>query len=218
MTLNEFLLGAGVVGLSDQDALIAAQAARVGQLISPDMMLSFLTNFNHIDILDIITENPNTPVTKEAKGLRKAFSFGSEFNLITGHPASVLPMLIQLKDDVIVGQPFVDYCIYYANDLSPKRWPTITLHDIKVVRGTCPAVAVTAVDGYVVIETNAGCEKHNPRLVATIVSPRTLNAQTKLVNTFIDVAIAGNYEVKVPAEYNGQTLFVEDAYGVISGV
>jgi hypothetical protein len=217
MTLNEFLLGAGVVGLSDQDALIAAQAARVGQLISPDMMLSFLTEFNHVDVLDTILENPSTLVTREAKALRKGLVFGTEFNLMTGHPASILAKLTQLKDDGGVGQSFVDYCIYYANDLSPKRWPTITLHDIKVGRGTCPKVALTALNGYAVIETNADCENHSPRLLATIVSPRTLNSQTKLVNTFIDVAIAGKYEVKVPAEYNGQTLSVENAYGVISG-
>jgi hypothetical protein len=104
-------------------ALAQVHPETKGRMTSPDMMLAFLTTFDLVHILDTPAENPNTPVTKEAKGLRKAFTFGSEFNLIVGHPASQLALLTQMKDDVIVPQAFVDYCVAYAN---PVSYPNAT--------------------------------------------------------------------------------------------
>ena len=89
-----------------------------GKMISPDIMLSFLTVFNLIDILDTVAERLDTPVTKEAKALRKAFTFGSEFNLIINHPASQIVLLNQMKTDNIISQSFVDYCISFANPVT----------------------------------------------------------------------------------------------------
>tara|TARA_B110000902_G_scaffold228824_1_gene269174 strand:+ start:464 stop:1126 length:663 start_codon:yes stop_codon:yes gene_type:complete len=89
-----------------------------GKMISPDIMLSFLTVFNLIDILDTPAERFDTPVTKEAKALRKAFTFGSEFNLIINHPSSQIVLLDQMKTDNIISQSFVDYCISFANPVT----------------------------------------------------------------------------------------------------
>jgi hypothetical protein len=106
--------------LSEFGTLVAAQTHPdyQGKMISPDMMLAFLTGFSLVSILDTVAERASTPNTEEAKGLRKAFSFGSEFNLIIGHPASQVVLLNKMKDDNIISQAFVDYCITYANPVT----------------------------------------------------------------------------------------------------
>jgi hypothetical protein len=124
-----------ITSLSDTDALVALEnyESVKGRLISPDMMLAFLTGFDLIDILDTPAENPSTPMTKEAKGLRKAFSFGSEFNLIVGHPSSQLSLLTQMSTDSIVSTTFVDYCVNHANP-TYKPFLGTTLEQLKQIR------------------------------------------------------------------------------------
>ncbi len=78
------------------------------KMISPDAMLAYLTAF---DLLDII-ENPTT---KESKGLSKAFQFGSEFNLMVGHPLDQSSMLTQMVSDNLVPESFKTYVIAQAN-------------------------------------------------------------------------------------------------------
>lgn len=86
-----------------------------------------------------------------------------------------------------------------------------TLHDVKLARGTCPAVPVTVTDGYAVITTTADTEKHNPRLLAD--NPRT--GERVRIESFRGVSEAGSYDTKVPPEWRNASLYVDDAYGVI---
>jgi hypothetical protein len=79
-----------------------------GKLISPDMMLAMLTKFGLVkSVLDATTD--------EALALKLAFQFGSEFNLINNHQASVKDLLDKMVTDGLVNQAFVDYAIAYAN-------------------------------------------------------------------------------------------------------
>jgi hypothetical protein len=165
MTLQEFLLTADP---DNSVALAAWQELPVvtGKMISPDMMLAFLTSFDLVDILDTVAENASTPVTKEAKGLRKAFSFGSEFNLITGHPASQISLLLQLETDNVIPQAFVDYCIAYAN---PESFPNAgaVLEDV---------VDANDVGETITLQSNTGQHKVSNITIAT--APRKLTKLT----------------------------------------
>lgn len=208
--LKDFLLTAN----ADNDLALAEAKVYTetkGRLISPDMMLAFLTSFNHIDILDGPLENELTPVTKEAKGLRKAFSFGSEFNLIDSHPASVIPMLNQMETDELVSQAFIDYCVAYANEPF-KPFENITLTDVLRARDVMTYAQVTPINGYAVISVASDVPLHNPMLIG--LNPRT--GKTQRINNFMRVEKAGVYDCQVPRENLSWSLSVENAYGVVS--
>ena len=100
---------------------------------------------------------------------------------------------------------------YAYNTVTP--FERITLHDVLLTRGTCPTIAVTQSGGYVVITTTADTEPHNPRLLA--LNPRT--GKTQPVNNFRSVMLAGKYEARVPVEFNGAVLTVENPYVCIEG-
>lgn len=94
------------------------------RIFSPDLMLAALTSFNHIDLLDTLSENSDTSMTKEAKALRKAFAYGSEFNLIDGHPSNIRSLFTNMLNNGDIGIPFHDYCLWYSNE------PDFPLHAI----------------------------------------------------------------------------------------
>ena len=98
----------------------------------------------------------------------------------------------------------------YAYD-TVTPFERITLHDVLLTRGTCPAVAVTQSGGYVVITTTADTELHTPRLLA--VNPRT--GVLVRIESFRGVSSAGTYDAKVPPEWRTAGLFVDDAYDVV---
>ena len=98
----------------------------------------------------------------------------------------------------------------YAYD-TVTPFERITLHDVLLTRGTCPAVAVTQSGGYVVITTIAETETHSPRLLA--LNPRT--GALVRIESFRGVSSAGIYDARVPSEWRNADLFVDDAYGVV---
>jgi len=107
MNLQEYLQANPTATLASTQAY-----AETGQrMISPDMMVAFMTSFQHVSSIMNAT-------TEEAKGLQLALQFGSEFNLINNHPASVKPLLDKMVTDGLVSQAFVDYAIAYANPTS----------------------------------------------------------------------------------------------------
>jgi hypothetical protein len=96
--------------LSDFNTLEEAQAytENGSRMVSPDMMVAFMATFQHINTI-------MSAVTEPAKALQLALQFGSEFNLINGHPASVKPLLDRMVVDGTVTQEFSDYATAYAN-------------------------------------------------------------------------------------------------------
>lgn len=83
-----------------------------------------------------------------------------------------------------------------------------TEHTFMVANGTIPVVPATlsAMDDYIVIDVITGCEKHNPRVTTS---------DGKRVTSFYNVELPGYYIAKVPNEYLGQNLFVDNAYDVL---
>lgn len=83
-----------------------------------------------------------------------------------------------------------------------------TEHTFMVANGTIPVVPATlsVLGDNVIINTTASCEKHNPRVTTS---------DGKRITSFYNVALPGYYVTKVPNEYFGQALFVDDAYGVM---
>ena len=100
--------------LSDFSTLEDAQthSKTTGQLISPDMMLSFITLFGFVDAL--ITN----PTTNESKAVQAAFQFGSEFNLMNGHPSSISPILDVMIGDGLASTDFKAALVAYANPVT----------------------------------------------------------------------------------------------------
>ena len=98
----------------------------------------------------------------------------------------------------------------YAYD-TVTPFSRITLHDVLLTRGACPTVAVTQSGGYVVITTTDDTELHNPRLLA--MNPRT--GSLVRIESFRGVEGAGKYDARVPREWGGTELFVDNAYGAI---
>lgn len=95
--------------LQDFSSLAEAQAyTETGtKMISPDMMVAFLATFG-------IFREAEQENTEAAAALRAALQFGSEFNFINNHPASVVPLLETMN---CATDAFKTYCINYANPI-----------------------------------------------------------------------------------------------------
>lgn len=106
--------------LSEFSTLAAAQAYTVtgSKMMSADLMLSYVAQFNLIDALI------DNPVTNEAKAVRAAFNFGSEFNFINNHPASVVSGLDVLISASIVPASLKVAVVAYANPVTRPYFST----------------------------------------------------------------------------------------------
>lgn len=93
--------------LSEFETLPLAKAynERKGRMISPDMMVAFLATFE-------IGRAVEAEDSEAAFAFRKALQFGSEFNLMTGHSASVEALLNQMDS---ASNDFKTHVIEYAN-------------------------------------------------------------------------------------------------------
>ncbi|WGH49877.1 hypothetical protein [Alishewanella phage vB_AspM_Slickus01] len=93
-----------------------------------------------------------------------------------------------------------------------KPFPNVTLHDVMVIRGTCPVVPLTSDDGWAVITTTVDApEAHRPQL--SYLNPRT--GKIERATNFPLVTVAGTYECQVPRHVFGNDLYVDNAYGVL---
>lgn len=183
-----------------------------GKMISPDMMLAFLTNFGHIGILDNPTED-------EAKALMHAFSFGSEFNLmklendVDYHPASIIDLLNSMVTKNLVTQNFADALIAYANT---KTYPykDVTQTELDLALGTMnPTIVVSK---YHTLDNNADyiVNKFDKKLLVTVtIAPGqevalddviTFKAQSK-TSTMTDFAQSAMVRgsISIPANTTG---------------
>lgn len=93
--------------LSEFETLSLAKAYNTtkGRMISPDMMVAFLATFK-------IGRAVEAEDSEAAFAFRKALQFGSEFNLMAGHSASVETLLNQMES---ANNDFKAYVIQYAN-------------------------------------------------------------------------------------------------------
>jgi len=123
--------------LSDFATLAEAQAyiETRGKMISPDMMLSFITGFGLIGPLI------DAPATDLAKSVKAAMTFGSEFNLITGHPQTIIALANGLVAQGTVPQNFIDALVAYANPVyTPFEFATQAEFDLAKLKSVPASV------------------------------------------------------------------------------
>ena len=139
-----------------------------GKMISPDMMVAFMTQF---DVITAITQG----TTKECKGITLSLQFGSEFNLITGTGiGDVLQgMLATMVADTIVPQLFMDTIIGYANPSdTPFSGATQEEYDLAVadfaLKTPVNAHSYT-IQGYETNAVNAAIVKSGRELIVDVI-------------------------------------------------
>ena len=187
--------------LKDFDSLEQAQAhmANKARLISPDMMISFLTYFKLIAKVTSAASN-------EGMGLNRALSFGSEFNVINGHPSSVRSLMDKLVEDGILTEEFCAHCVNYAN--APyKPFKGATQAKFNSAKGLYKSISINYQGGKdIVITLNTDLAE---KVAATVWRTESgFDAENAGRNVHIQTAKkyridmsgkkSGNYEVRMP--------------------
>ncbi|AYA64315.1 hypothetical protein [Alteromonas sp. RKMC-009] len=171
-------------------------------LITPDMVIAFLTEHNSVTSLQESTD-------EKARGFLMAISSGGiEFNLMDSHAVgqkqqAILTYLVSID---AVTQGFADACMSYANQ-TWQPYADTTEYQFMKAKGTCPVKEVFPSNGWLKIEVTEECEAHAPQIYATIQGVKTR------VAGFSTIGLAGPYLARVPSQYG--VLEVDDAYGVI---
>ena len=178
------------------------------RMLSPDMVINFLTVYNSLDILLASTD-------EKAKGLVFALQSGvTEFNLMSSHPVGqiqqqLIGYLVQIN--AITVECF-NACVGYANT-TQKPYKSITKQDFEIAHGTINRKSVTVEKGFCTIVLGADAEeKHNPQVYRKV----TFNDgsfEYVRVAGFRDVELAKTYRIQCP---NFPDLYVDNAYGVVS--
>lgn len=205
--------------LNDQDATDAARAYPVvtGHILEASSVNGVLTDLDLIGLVHDVSQDKTHPARIKMLGVFTGLIGNHPFNFIqstiTGQRA-----IAQLNWLITSGLPehaerlsqFRDIMIWRANVVSYPM-ANLTLHETMIIRGTCPTKPVTAINGWVTITTTEYCPEHRPQLHA-------FNTRTQLkqrINNFGTVSKACVYDCRVPPEWAGAQLFVDDAYGVI---
>ena len=215
ITRKEFLLTA------DANHEIAAQQARDYTVLEPVFITSntltvYVVGAGLYDVFTDVAADSSSPVRGICLALMDRLRGNSEFNL-----SSALPLgqaNIAMLDNLIAALPaHADAITSLKNTLlsisnkAVNPFTNTTLHDVLIIRNTCPVAVVAVAGGYILFTTSADTPRHSARIMAT--NPRTGN-QTILGN--VSVSTAGTYEFKVPTHYLGFADFaIDDAYGVI---
>jgi hypothetical protein len=176
------------------------------RMLSPDMVINFLTVYNSLNILLSSTD-------EKAKGLVFAIQAGvSDFNLMNSHPIGrgqqqLIGYLVAIG---ALTSDCRDACVGYANT-TRKPYANETKQSFDIAKGTISRTQVTVEQGFCSITTTADCEKHNPQIYRKV---------TFVNGTFEYVRVAGFSGVEAAKTYRVQCpsfpdLYVDDAYGVV---
>ena len=180
------------------------------RMLSPDMVINFLTVYNSLDMLLASTD-------EKAKGLVFALQSGvTEFNLMNSHPNGIGRIQQQLIGYLVsigaLTQECFNACVGYANT-TQKPYKSITKQDFNNAKGIISLKPVTVEQGFCTIVLSADAEeKHNPQVYRKV----TFNDgsfEYVRVAGFRDVELAKTYRIQCPSFPD---LYVDDAYGVVS--
>lgn len=215
MTLSEFLATASA---DHAQALAEARAFTVnaGQLIPATTINQLFAQLDLTGIIADLADDAAHPARHKLKSVLLSVQGNHDFNFITGTTAGDGNLLML---DWLIAGPMSDYAAQLvqfkatvsvlANRVS-YPFANATLHDVLIERKDCPTKPVTHSGGWVTITTNADCEAHRPQLMAH--NART--GQWQRVNNFGVVSAAGTYDCRVPPEWIGAELEVDNPYGV----
>lgn len=184
--------------LKDFETLLQAQeyTTTKGRMISPDMMVAFLAMFG-------IGRAVEVEDTEAAFAFRKALQFGSEFNLMSGHSASVETLLHQIQ---AATPEFKNYVISYANPIS-NPFKSATQAQFNMAKGLYKLGTLNYVRGKsVVLTLNTNlAERAAATVWITEIGFETENAGRSVyiqsANKYrIDMSgkKSGNYEIRIP--------------------
>jgi len=177
------------------------------RMLSPDMVINFLTVYNSLNIL-------LNSADEKAKGLVFAIQAGvSDFNLMNSHPVGrgqqqLIGYLVAIG---ALTSDCRDACVGYANT-TRKPYKSITKNDFDLAKGTINRKSVTVEQGFCTITTTADCEKHNPQIYRKITFADSAFEYVRVAG-FRDVELAGTYRVQCP---NFPDMYVDDAYNLVS--
>ena len=184
--------------LKDFETLLQAQeyTTTKGRMISPDMMVAFLAMFG-------IGRAVEVEDTEAAFAFRKALQFGSEFNLMNNHPASVETLLHQIQ---AATPEFKSHVISYANPVS-NPYKDTTQAQFNMAKGLYKSVTLEHQAGkQMVLTLNTNLAE---RVAATVWRTEIgFNAENAGRNVYLQTAgkyridmsgkKSGNYEIRIP--------------------
>jgi hypothetical protein len=216
MTLSEFLATADV---DHSTALTQAKSYEEsqGNIVTSNVLTMLLVGaglYGYFRDCSVDTQHPARGI---CLALMDRLRTQSEFNFIQGHPkGSVNNDMIDLLINVLMTEKQAELealrtSLNTESSTARKPFEQVTLYDVLVARGACPAIPVTASGGYVVINILSDVEPHNPQVYAT--NPRTNKPER--VNGFRSVGKAGLYECIIPTQWRTSQLSVDNAYDVI---
>lgn len=173
-----------------------AYSVIVARMMSPDMMVAFLAS---AEIFRAVVAEDSEP----AAALRAALQFGSEFNFMDGHPASVLSLL---KKMACATPEFEATCVTYAN---PETFPFIntTQSQFSSAKGLFASQSISYIQGKDIIVTlNANLSE---RVSATTWCVETgFNPENAGRSVFVESENkyrinmsgkkSGDYEIRIP--------------------
>lgn len=207
---------------ADADHNIALEQLRqysvqVPQFITSNSLTVYVVKHGLYDVFSDLANNSDSPVRGICMALMDRLKGQSEFNLSEHLPLGQANL--QMLNTLILALPEHSENISNLRDLlvgisNQTQFPyaNATLHDVLVDRGVCPLVQITTVNGvWAMIETSEDCPVHNPRVF--VMNPRL--QQLQQIGNFRNVGYSGKYEMRVPNEWVGADLLVDDAYGVI---
>lgn len=216
MTLDEFLATASA---DHATALQEAQAYSVTEpkLYTANVMTVMLVSAGVYGLIADTATTPEHPVRDICMALMDRLRSEGAFNLSPNHPMGQAN--IQMLDGMIAGLP--DYAteltglknqLLAGAEVISYPFARLTLFDIMVARDVVPTIPVAVgADGFVVVEIAQDVPRHAARLRA--VNPRTLRMEDVARITF---EVAGIYEIRIPHQYRGISLLLDDAYGAVS--
>lgn len=204
--------------LSHEEAVVASNAFSIttGHLLEASSVNGVLTDLDLIDVVKDISEDKEHPARKKMLGVYTALLGNHPFNFIlssfTGQRAiDQLDWLIKaLPEHAERLRQFKDIMIWRANSVS-HPFQGKTLHDVLLGRGMCPVSPATAINGWVTITTTKDCPEHNPRVL--VLNPAS--GQLQWINNIKSVTTADTYAARVPREWLGNELFVDNPYGAL---
>ncbi len=204
--------------LSHEDAVTASNAFSIttGHILEASSVNGVLTDLDLIDLVKDISEDKLHPARVKMLGVYTGLLGNHPFNFIlssfTGQRAidQLDWLIITLPEHADRLRQFKDLMIWRAN-VVVQPFKGKTLHDVLLGRGVCPVKPVTAINGWVTINTLKDSPEHNPRLL--VLNPAS--GQLQWINNIKGVSTAGSYAARVPKEWLGNELFVDDPFGAL---
>ena len=180
------------------------------RMMSPDMVINFLTVYNSLDILLASAD-------EKAKGLVFALQAGvTEFNLMNSPPdgiGRVQQQLIQYLASIGALTPeCVAACIGYANTIK-RPWKDLTKSDFEADKRIISRKLVTVEKGFCTIVLSADAEEKHNLQVYRKVTFADGSIEYVRVAGFSGVELAGTYRIQCPSFPD---MYVDNAYGVVS--